>query len=322
MDTISRLLGMARLTAAVDKRCLLSGATRMDVDRYGECEVPFHVLLDGECELRLGPTVLELCAGDVVLIPSGSPHQVITAGAGRKNGTSETEGDAFVTTRSKRGGPAVIDLFCGHYTFDQGAVLLRSLPEPLKVSFGSSTVELEMLGALMRGEAQREGAGTAAILSALSTALLAMVLRSTTTPALWTAAADPRIATAIEAILHDPGDAWSIERLSRVAAMSRATFLRHFGQQTGMTVGVFLARARVMAAAELLDTTDATVAAIALEVGYQSESAFSRAFRAEVGTTPARYRRDRQRGATDGVRQALGRQPREFRAYAEGLAAG
>ena len=296
MDPISRLLGMARIKAAVDKRCLLSGATRMDVARYGEREVPFHVLLDGKCELHLGADVLELSAGDVVLIPSGSPHRVITPGSGRLRGTAETEGDAFATTRSKRGGAAVIDLFCGHYTFDQGAgaVLSRSLPEPLRVSFGQSTVELEMLGALMRGEAQREGTGTAAILAALSTALLAMVLRSTTTPALWTAVADPRIAAAIDGVLDDPGAAWSIERLSRAATMSRATFLRHFGNETGMTVGAFLARVRVMAAAELLDGTDATVAAVALKVGYQSESAFSRAFRTEIGTTPARYRRERQ----------------------------
>jgi AraC family transcriptional activator of mtrCDE len=126
-----------------------------------------------------------------------------------------------------------------------------------------------------------------------------MVLRSarsaTTTSALWTATADPRIAKAIESVLATPGADWTIDRLSRTAAMPRATFLRHFGHETGMTVGVFLVRARVMAAAELLNSSDATVATIAGQVGYQSESAFSRAFRAEVGTTPARFRRHQQR---------------------------
>lgn len=92
-----------------------------------------------------------------------------------------------VPTRSERGGAAVIDLFCGHYTFDAGAgaVLFRSLPDPVHVSFGLSTdgdQVLWMLSALMRGEAQREGKGTAAILSALSTAPLALVLRSTGAP--------------------------------------------------------------------------------------------------------------------------------------------
>lgn len=304
MDAVSRLLNMAQLGASVDKRCLLSGATRMDVGGYRELQAPFHVLLEGECQLQVGARVLEMRPGDVVLIPGRAPHRVITSGAGRLRGTTEIAGDAFVTTHSRRGGTAVIDLFCGHYTFDAGAgaVLFGSLPDPLHVSFGQSPDSeemLAMLSAMMRAEAQREGKGTAAILSALSTVLLAMVLRSarsaTTTTALWTAVADPRIARTVEGVLMKPGADWTIDRLSRTAAMSRATFLRHFGQETGTTVGAFLVRVRVMAAAELLNSSDATVATIAGQVGYQSESAFSRAFRAEVGTTPARFRRDQQR---------------------------
>ncbi|WP_076432385.1 AraC family transcriptional regulator [Microbispora rosea] len=301
MDSISRLLRMAQLRASLDKRCLLGGATQMDVARLRELEAPFHVLLEGECQLQVGTVLLDLGPGDVVMIPSGAPHRVITSGRGSLRGTTETAGDAFVTTRSERGGAAVIDLFCGHYTFDAGAgaLLFRSLPDPVHVSFGQSAESdevLRMLSALMRGEARREGEGTAAILSALCTVLLAMVLRTsrgdTTTTTLWTAATDGRIAEAIEGVLNEPGADWTIDRLSRAAAMSRATFLRHFSQDTGMTVGAFLARARLMAATELLSTTDATVATVAGQVGYQSESAFSRAFRAEVGTTPARFRRD------------------------------
>ena len=73
--------------------------------------------------------------------------------------------------------------------------------------------------------------------------------------------------------------------------MSRATFIRRFGRSTGMTVGAFLTQARLMTAADLLQTTDSTVAAVAAQVGYQSESAFSRAFREATGPTPARFRR-------------------------------
>jgi AraC family transcriptional activator of mtrCDE len=303
MDAVSRLLRMARLSASLDKHCLLGRSTSMDIARHRELEAPFHALLEGECQLQVGATLLQMRPGDAVLIPSGAPHRVITSGPGRPRGTTETVGDAFVTTRSESGGPAVIDLFCGHYTFDAGAgaMLFRSLPDPLHVSFGQdpgSDEVLRMLSASMRGEAQREGKGTAAILSALSTALLAMILRtsrgSSTRAALWTAAADTRIAEAVDGILNDPAADWTIDRLSRAAAMSRATFLRHFGQETGMTVGAFLAQARLMTATELLSSTNTTVATIASQVGYQSESAFSRAFRAQVGTTPAKFRRDQQ----------------------------
>ncbi|MFE2642635.1 cupin domain-containing protein [Streptomyces nigra] len=309
MDAISRLLRMARVMATLDRRCLLGRGTRMEVSQRGVLEAQFHILLEGECQVQVGSTLLKMKPGDLVLIPNGSPHRVITPGGIPSLGTTESAGDAFVTTRSDGGGAPVIDLFCGHYTFDAGAgaVLFRSLPDPVHVSFGDSADSddvLRMLSTLMRGEAQREGSGTAAILSALSTVLLALVLRSsassTTKSALWTAASDEHIAGVIEDILLNPGEDWTIERLSRAAAMSRATFLRRFGRQTGMTVGAFLAKVRVMTAAELLSSSDATVATVAWEVGYQSESAFSRAFRAEVGTTPARFRRDQQRGAQDG----------------------
>jgi len=300
MDAVSRLLHMARLKAALDKRCLLGPATTMDVAGHDELEAPFHVLLDGECQLHVGRTVLELRPGDVVVIPSGAPHRILTRGRGKRQGIVETEGAAFITTRSDS---PEIDLFCGHYTFDAGpgALLLRSLPESIHVSFGQSTESdhvLRMLSTLMRGEAQREGDGTAAILAALCTVLLAMVLRTakgaTTTSTLWTAVADQRIAEAIREVLDDPGGDWTIDRLSRTAAMSRASFQRHFTRGTGMTVGAFLTRTRLMAAADLLGSTDATIATVAAEVGYQSESAFSRAFRAEFGTTPARLRRNKQ----------------------------
>jgi AraC family transcriptional activator of mtrCDE len=301
MDTISRLLRRARVNASLDKRCLLGGTTRMRVPRYGERQAPFHVLLDGTCQLHCDAGVLRLKAGDVVLIPDGSPHQIITSGTGPYQGICDTDGPVFATTHSEDGTAAVIDLFCGHYNFEAGAgaMLFRSLPNPVHVSFGRSAESrevLRMLSALMRGEARREGEGTSAVLSGLSTVLLAMLLRSsrgaTTTATLWTAVSDERIRKTVEQVMADPGAPWSIDRLHRAAAMSRATFLRRFTQNTGTTVGAFLTRARLMAAADLLNSTDATVATIAAKVGYQSESSFTRAFRTELGTTPARFRRD------------------------------
>jgi AraC-like DNA-binding protein len=301
---------MADLDASLDKRCVLGATTRMDVAGHGQHEAPFHVLLRGTCELQVGATRLPLRAGDVVVIPGGAPHRIVTAGPGRARGVLDTPGDAFVTTHSERGGDPTIDLFCGRYLFGAGAgaMLFRTLPDPLHVSFDGSEDDdvLRMLSALMRGEAQREGDGTATILSALCVVLLAMMLRTsrgaTTATRLWTAPTDRRIAAAIEAILDEPGADWSIDRISREAAMSRATFLRRFAQDTGMTPGTFVTKARLMHAAEQLIGSDATVASIALGVGYRSESAFSRAFRAEADMTPARFRRHQwQLRKTDGL---------------------
>jgi hypothetical protein len=168
MDTITRLIRMARLDASLDKRCLLAGTTVMDVPGYGEGRAPFHVLLDGSCTLELPD---------------------------RPAGVVETPGSTFDTVRSREG-EGVIDLFRGHYAFGRGAGsrLFQSLPDPLHVSFaeaGDANEIVRMLSAIMRREAQDDGPG-AAVLSCLSSALLAMVLRKSNRPltdtALWTAA--------------------------------------------------------------------------------------------------------------------------------------
>jgi AraC family transcriptional activator of mtrCDE len=303
MDDISRLLRLARLQATLDKRCLIGGSTRMDVS-YGEREVPFHVLLEGECDLEVGGVLHRLTAGDVVVLPSGARHRIITPGAAGRAAelqpTRETAGRTFALTTSEDDSPAVIDLFCGHYTVAPGAgsLLFASLPTPMHVSLFRSEegrTVLTQLSSLMRGEAALDGAGSAAIMSAFCTVLLALVLRSS--PGVgahgrfWTAASDPRIGPVIEEVVADPGGDWSVERASRRALISRATFFRRFQHAAGMSFGRFLTRVRMMAASDLLLGSGLSVSAVGARVGYRSEAAFTRAFRAEVGDTPAHFRR-------------------------------
>jgi AraC family transcriptional activator of mtrCDE len=300
MDAISRVLRDAQLEATLERRCQLSAGTEMPVASPGIRRVPFHILLEGECLLIVNETELQLTAGDVVVVPSSAPHRIITTGAGSLMGVTETAGRSFASTRSISGGPPIIDLFCGHYSVGPGtgAILFQSLPDPIRVSFGVAGVGaefLEGLSKLMRGEAGNEGQGTSAILSALSTVLLAMVLRTSagagTDARLWTAAADPGIARAISGVIDDPGAKWNLDQVADAALMSRATFIRRFQRETGMTFGDFVARTRISAATVLLTTTRSSVADIAARVGYQSESAFGRIFRRTLGTTPAVFRR-------------------------------
>ncbi|NEN05869.1 AraC family transcriptional regulator [Diaminobutyricibacter tongyongensis] len=300
MDAVSHLIRLARVDASLDKHCMLSVSTAMDVSYASERTAPFHVLLEGTCQLQVGMHLLELKPGDVVLIPRGESHRIITPGHAHLRGVTESLGDAFTTTLSEGGGDPVIDLFCGHYTFGPGAgsILFKSLPEPVHISFGETPetdAALRMLSTLMREEAAREGEGTAAILSSLCSVLLTMILRTsrgaTTDAALWTASTSATITQVVERVLTDPGGDWSIERASRMCAMSRATFIRQFERNTGTTFGAFVTRVRLMVAADLLRTTGLTVGGVAAEVGYLSESAFARAFRQEAGITPARFRR-------------------------------
>jgi AraC-like DNA-binding protein len=302
MDDLSQLLRMARLEATLDKRCLLAGSTAMDIDPYGERQVPFHVLLDGECEIELGGRLYPMEAGDVVIIPSGAQHRIITGGRRAAVGTLRRDQASYELITSDRAGDEVpvIDLFCGHYTVGAGAgsILFGSLPTPTQASlFGSEDGRstLGLLSSLMRAEAANDGRGSSAIMSALCTVLAALVLRTGPDAGgrtrLWTAVPDQRLNRVIQDVIARPGEDWSIERITAMTLVSRATFFRRFQAGTGLTFGQFLTRARLMRAADLLTNGDAAVGEVATEVGYRSESAFTRAFRELLGETPARFRK-------------------------------
>jgi AraC family transcriptional activator of mtrCDE len=304
MDAVSYLIRLARPEGSVDERCLLAGRFALDNPARRPGEAPFHLLLEGRCVVESAGRTIALRAGDMVLFPQGAAHRVLSGpGAQEAEETAvvEERGTAIRTLRSPDAGPE-IDLFCGHYNLAPGAgeLLFRTLPEPLHVSFGNDAdadadETVWMLSSLIRREAHANGPGAVAVVSLLCNALLAMVLRSSperraADEVLWTATDDDAVLSAIDAVLHEPGRDWSITEFADRAAMSRATFIRHFGQATGMAVGEFLTRLRMAIAADLLTVGDRPVSAIAEAVGYRSPSAFGRAFRAATATTPARFR--------------------------------
>ncbi|WP_405058500.1 AraC family transcriptional regulator [Kribbella sp. NBC_01505] len=292
MDLTSYVIDLARAAGTVDKRCLFAPATEMRVGRYGEREAAFHFVLEGECTVDLPGRTLHLGPGDAVLLPTSPPHTIRTAGPAPYRPSFETPGSTFDTVRSPSGEVGT-DIFCGHFTMASGAgdLLLRSLPDPLVVSFGAANEAVRSLAALLRTEARSESSGSAAILNALCTALLALMLRHSGTPAPWTAVTDDRIAAALNAVLDDPGAQWTVDRLAESASMSRATFIRHFTRHTATPVATFITQLRMMIATDLLTDPSHTVASVAARVGYHSESAFTRTFQAATGQTPGRYRR-------------------------------
>ncbi|WP_330277743.1 AraC family transcriptional regulator [Lentzea sp. NBC_00516] len=269
MTNLSGLVRLARPAGEIDVRCLMAGGVTLDNPAAERGAVPFHLLLDGACTLTSGTCSVDLLPGDMALLPHGDAHVV----------TSDES----------------IDLFCGHYRFDQaGSLLFRLMPPVVHVTLDPPALAL---AEVLRAEAVSAGAGSQAVISALLDALLVMTLRSRPdqrldTPGLWTAMGDDVLGRVITGVLEQPGEPWTIDRLASEASMSRATFLRRFSARTGTTVATLLTAIRMMAAADLLSSTDLSVTRVAGEVGYRSESAFSQAFRAALGTSPARFRRE------------------------------
>jgi transcriptional regulator GlxA family with amidase domain len=101
---------------------------------------------------------------------------------------------------------------------------------------------------------------------------------------------DLRVARALGALESELARRWNVRSLAKLAGASRATFGRLFRAATGTSPKRWLTARRLERAAVLLVTTDATLAEIALQVGYASEFALSRAFKRHHGVAPARHR--------------------------------
>lgn len=294
MDSLSTLIRIAHLEGSLDMRCLMAGQFTLDRAATEPGEAPFYLVIEGRCSVTVGPSTVELGSGDMLLLPHGEAHHVqVTSGTPLRY--DEESGPTLITHRTIGAEPE-LDLFCGHYLFGStaGTLLLRLLPAWVHVTLDTPAITLARV---LRDEAQFDGPGTAAITSSLCDVLLGMALRSRPeqrldTPALWTALGDDVLGPVIACIVDRPGEPWTIDRLAAVASMSRATFLRRFAARTGTTVATLLTSIRMMLAAELPIHSEHSVARVAREVGYSSESAFSKAFRTTVGTSPAQARRD------------------------------
>jgi AraC family transcriptional activator of mtrCDE len=306
MDTLSKLIEVARPQASLDLRCLLTGGFDIDQAPLEAGIAPFHLVLGGACVVETGGgACVALNAGDFMLFPRGAAHRVRDVGREAITAplTSSHDGMLPLRRNGARADAPELDLLCGRFVYAPGpsALLLNALPDPFHVSLGGvqSPGALQTLIALMRAEAQHRQPGALAIVTALSQALFAMALRvhgeqHASGSGVLALLADARLGASVQGMLSAPERAWTIAELGALAAMSRATYARHFNERAGMTVMDFLTRIRMTIACDLLLRTQRSAAEIGEAVGYQSEAAFGKAFQQSVGSTPGRYRRQPQ----------------------------
>ncbi|WP_326566181.1 AraC family transcriptional regulator [Amycolatopsis rhabdoformis] len=294
MDAVSRLLRSAHIEGTLGLRCRTAGQFTLDRAAPGPGHAPFLLVVEGRCTVSTCASTVDLGPGDLLLLPHGDAHQVCVATGPRRPFVEEV-GPVFTTRRSVGVEPE-LDLYLGHYRVNSatGTLLFRTLPPLVHVTLGVSGAGL---ADVLRGGARFDRLGTESLVRFLFDALLDIALRSRPeqrldTPALWTAVGDDTLGKVIAGIVERPGEPWTIERMATAASMSRATFLRRFTARTGTTVASLLTTIRMMAAADLLTRSDHSVSHIARQVGYSSESAFAQAFRAAVGTQPARFRKE------------------------------
>jgi len=301
-DPLSEVLQDLRLSEGTYGRCELTRP--WGIEFAPQAQARFHFVVSGDCWLRppKGPWK-ELHEGDVVLLPKGTGHALAHQARGRLKDLEamplEEIGDGAYEMRAGGAGKKTV-LVCCSVGFSQPAFhpLLELMPPLLLVrAGGKEDAVLAALLAAMAEEVLAKRVGAATIMTRLADVVVTRVIRawvesrSKDTHDWLAAMRDPQIGRALAAIHQRPGEPWSVESLADVAKASRSVFSERFAALVGMPPGRYLARWRMHISCDWLKKERVTVAETAARLGYESEAAFSRAFKRSCGVPPSRLRR-------------------------------
>ena len=259
----------------------------------------FHVVERGTCWLEQdGASPLRIEEGEVVLLPAGSAHRLVDTPGRPALPLQVISRASFAEHRVAEDGDSIV--LCGGFTIDAHAIhpLTTLLPEIVHVRpSGTTGALLERTIASLAGEAADARPGFDAIARRLTEVLFLAILRAwlpdaRQPPSGWLAALrDREISVALSALHADPARDWTLADLAARCGLARSRFAERFTELVGVPPMTYLARWRMQLASDLLTRTDLRVGEIAASVGYASEAAFTRAFRAATQRTPAAWRR-------------------------------
>ena len=239
-------------------------------------------------------------AGDCVLLPHGRPFRVASDLALAPIDAQTLYGapPEGAMTIWQGGGDA--SGFASHFELHGPAaeLLLETLPPLMHFRKTSQRATLRWCLERMMQELVEPEPGGAAVLEQLARMVLIEALRQyvaqpSSDGAGWLfALTDKKMAAAIQALHDDPARNWSVQSLAEHVGMSRTNFTLKFRKSVGRSPMDYLTRWRMMIAAARLKTSDTPISVVANSLGYESEGAFSTAFKRVVGCSPRRYRRD------------------------------
>ena len=323
LDPLSDVLKAVRLTAACFFRIEATSPWWAEVPDAAAIAptilpraqhlVSYHVVTDGRCWAGLADgTGLWAEAGDVVLVPHGDCYALSTE-PGAVGRQPVADAQAFfrqlaarelpLTIREGAGGAEGVNVICGFLGCDALPFnpLLTMLPRLLCVPAPKERSH-DRLGQLVEfalAEVLERGDGGDSVLLRIGELMFVEVLRRyvRSLPAGqsgWLAGLrDSFVSRALGLLHQQPARAWTLEALARETGLSRSALAERFTHCVGQPPMQYLTRWRLQLAARLLADGEAKVGAVGYEVGYESEAAFSRAFKKAVGLSPAAWRRRR-----------------------------
>ena len=258
-------------------------------------------VVSGQCWLSVEGVAEPVCleSGDSFLLPHGLPFRMASDpalppidaravfSAARNGGivTHHGGGDCFVVSSRfvLDGGPA--------------GILLRILPPIVHIRAAAGQAALRWPVERIMQELRERQPGGFLVVQHLAHMVLVQALRQHLAAGVkggvgWLfALADKQMSAAINAMHDDPAQRWSLQELAELAGMSRSTFALKFKETVGESPMEYLTRWRMLLAGDRLAQSGDPISVIALSLGYESESAFSTAFKRVMGCSPRQYSR-------------------------------
>jgi len=295
-DQLSEVLRLVEARSAIGGGFAVGGKwkTRFEL----EFPLKFTAMVRGSAVLNTDGIAapIELGAGDVVVMNS---RRWATLSGGVGDGPADefamTDANTFMSIDG-RDDDVIIG---GHVDVNQAGVdlLVTALPPVVHVR-GSADEAAQLVGLIERlyDEVVGDRIGAGFAINQHSQLLVLAVLRAYIAqadelPAGWLRVlADERLRPAVRLMHEEPGKPWRLEELARESAMSRTSFAERFRDVAGVPPLAYLNAWRMRLAQRALRDEQTRVGPLAYELGYTSESAFSNAFKREVGMSPLRYR--------------------------------
>lgn len=299
MDVLGDILRVIRLKGSVYFNECFSSSWGMSVEDSGKCI--FHIVVKGEAWLKINSTseVRKLTEGDIVLLPTGASHTISDTvnseciPAEKVIAAYENNIPLFIGPDEKN------TIVCGYVEFDRFQLhpFLKQLPDLIhlnKVTI-SGFGWLENIITQVINESSESNIGTSIIVDKYTEimfvkVLIAFATKNITNKNFLSALVDDQLSQALVLMHKMPEYNWSVEKLASEVAMSRSAFHKRFTDCIGISPIKYLYEWRMMLAQELIENTNKPINIVAEDVGYDSDSAFQKAFKRFFKATPGSIR--------------------------------
>lgn len=298
-DPLGETLHQLRLNGSLYCRSELSGNWSLEMPKFAD-KMMFHIITVGQCWLQVeGAEPVLLQQGSLALVTQGQGHII--------SSNPELPGvpffDAGVQQISERyetlkiqGDGSITELTCGVMDFDQvtGQKLIQQLPGLLLLDQLDQSRQrwLNTTLEFIATEARQLKSGGETIITNLADILIILLIRhwleqSHEAQRGWIGALrDKHIGIALRAIHHQPERNWTVDSLAKECGLSRSGFSARFTQLVGNSAKYYLTEWRMNLAYQRLQQSSVPLIVLAEELGYNSEAAFSRAFKRVMGIAP------------------------------------